>query len=159
MKINAERSVWGSPVLFAALALAIGGCATTVRLGQTALRQGRYIEAASNFESALKDHPKRTDAQLYLGLAHLERGDSDSAAEHLRAFRDLSLDARVNSQVDDALHLIRTQRTLSSQARHFVATSLEFARKSEQALQDARSTYATGPYDGDNDPLLGRWTW
>jgi len=193
VKINAGRSVWCSRVLFAALALAIGGCATTVGLGQTALRQGRYIEAASNLESALKEHPKRTDAlvglgivryaqgrydeaaallgqalgqdpkladaQLYLGLAYLERGDSDSAAEHLRAFRDLSRNARVNSQVDDALHLIRTEHSLSSQARHSVATSLELARKSEQALQDARSTYATGPYDGDDDSLLARWTW
>src|SRR2546425_5972489 len=50
------------PVLLAALAFAISGCATTVGLGQAALREGRYAEAASKFETALTEHPERTDA-------------------------------------------------------------------------------------------------
>src|SRR2546428_10326207 len=150
------------PVLLAALAFAISGCATTVGSGQTALREGRYTEAVSNFERAVKKHPERTDAlvglgiaryaqggydeavvhlgqavgqdpkradaQLYLGLSYLERGDEASAAEYLRAFRGLAHSARVTRQVDDALHLMRTEHPLSPQSRHFVATSLESHR-------------------------------
>jgi len=180
-------------VVLAALAFAISGCATTVGLGQSELREGRYAEAASNFEKALKEHPerpdalvglgivryaqgsydeavallsraldhdpRRADAQLYLGLSCLERGDDGCAAEHLRAFRGLTHNARVTRQVDEALQLMRTEHPLSSQSRRFVATSLESAVKSEQELQDARSPYGTWPYQGDTDSFVARWTW
>jgi tetratricopeptide (TPR) repeat protein len=179
--------------LVATLAFAISGCATTVGLGQSELREGRYIEAANNFERALREHPerpdalvglgivryaqgsydeavallsraldqdpRRADAQLYLGLSCLERGDDGCAAEHLRAFRGLTHNARVTRQVDEALQLMRTEHPLSSQSRRFVATSLESAVKAEQELQDARSAYAALPYPGDTDWFLGRWTW
>jgi tetratricopeptide (TPR) repeat protein len=180
-------------VVLAALALVISGCATTVGLGQSELRAGRYTEAASNFERALREHPqrpdalvglgivryaqgnydeavallgrglgqdpRRADAQLYLGLSCLERGDDGCAAEHLRAFRGLTHNARVTRQVDEALKLMRTEHPLSSQSRRFVATSLESAVKSEQELQDARSPYGTWPYPGDTDSFVARWTW
>jgi len=180
-------------VVLATLALAISGCATTVELGQSELRAGRYTEAASNFERALKEHPerpdalvglgivryaqgnydeavallgraldhdpRRADAQLYLGLSCLERGDDGCAAEHLRAFRDLTHSARVTRQVDQALQLMRSEHPLSWQSRRFVATSLESAVKSEQELQDARSPYGTWPYPGDTDLFVARWTW
>ena len=183
------------PVLLAALAFAISGCATTVGRGQTALRDGRYAEAATNFETALKEDPERTDAlvglgiarygqgvyddavahlsqavrqdpkradaQLYLGLSYLQRSDEGSAAEHLRAFRDLTKSARVTTQVDDALQLMRTERRLSPTSRHFIATSLESAMKSEQALQDARPVYAPWPrydyYGGLYGPSFWGW--
>src|SRR2546428_253989 len=61
------------PVLLAALAFAISGCATTVGLGQAALREGRYSEAASKFETALTEHPERTDALVGLGIARYAR--------------------------------------------------------------------------------------
>ncbi len=48
-----------SLLVLATLALAISGCATTVGRGQSELRAGRYTEAASNFEKALKEHPER----------------------------------------------------------------------------------------------------
>jgi tetratricopeptide (TPR) repeat protein len=180
-------------VVLATLAFAISGCATTVGLGQSELREGRYIEAASNFERALKEHPerpdalvglgivryaqgsydeavallgraldqdpRRADAQLYLGLSCLERGDDGCAAEHLRAFRGLTHNARVTRQVDEALQLMRTEHPLSSQSRRFVATSLESTVKLEQELQDARSPYGTWPYHGDTESFLARWTW
>jgi tetratricopeptide (TPR) repeat protein len=180
-------------VVLATLALAISGCATTVGLGQSALREGRYIEAASNFERALKEHPERPDAlvglgivryeqgsydeavallsraldqdlrradgQLYLGLSCLQRGDDGCAAEHLRAFRSLTRNARVTTQVDEALQLMRTEHPLSSQSRRFVATSLESAVKLQQELQDARSADARWPYPGDTESFLARWTW
>ena len=170
------------PLLLTALAFAISGCATTAGRGETALRDGRYVEAASEFETALKERPermdalvglgiarygqrvydeavahlsravsrdpKRVDAQLYLGLSYLERGDEGSSAEHLRAFRDLTHSARVTRQVDDALQLMRTEGPLSPKSRHFIATSLESAMKSEQELQDAGWAYAPWPYYG-----------
>jgi tetratricopeptide (TPR) repeat protein len=164
------------PGRLAALALAISGCTTTVGLGQSELRAGRYTEAANNFERALKEHPerpdalallgralgqdpRRADAQLYLGLSCLQRGDDGCAAEHLRAFRGLNHNARVARQVDEALQLMRTEHPLSSQSRRFVATSLESAVKSEQELQDARSPHETWPYPGDTDTFVARWTW
>ena len=67
------------PVLLAALAFAISGCATTVGRGQTALRDGRYAEAASNFEKALKEHPERLDALVGLGIARYAQGSYDEA--------------------------------------------------------------------------------
>ena len=45
------------PVLITLLALAIGGCASAHGQGRTALRQGRYAEAASNFGKALEEQP------------------------------------------------------------------------------------------------------
>src|SRR5882724_7009875 len=71
------------PVLLAALALAISGCATTVGLGQTALRDGRYAEAASKFETALKERPERTDALVGLGIARYSQRVYDEAVAHL----------------------------------------------------------------------------
>jgi len=174
------------PLLLTALAFAVSGCATTVGLGETALRDGRYAEAASKFETALKERPERTDAlvglgiarygqrvydeavahlsqavsqdpkradaQLYLGLSYLERGDEGASAEHLRAFRGLTHSARVAGQVDDALQLMRTEHPLSPQSRHFIATSLASAMKSEQELHDARWANAPWPYYGYHDP-------
>src|SRR2546428_8966118 len=72
------------PVLLAALALAISGCATTVGLGQTALRDGRYAEAASKFETALKERPERTDALVGLGIERYSPRVYDEAVAHLR---------------------------------------------------------------------------
>ena len=179
------------PLLLTALAVAIGGCATTIGLGETALRDGRYAEAASQFETALKERPERTDAlvglgiarygqsgygeavallskavgqdpkradaQLYLALGYLQRGDEDSSAEHLRAFRDLAQSARVARQVDDALQLLRMERRLSPESRHFIATSLESAVKSEQELQDARWVSVPWPYYGNYGQPF--WSW
>jgi len=174
-----------SVVVLATLAFAIGGCATAVGVGQSELRQGRYIEAASSFERALKEHPerpdalvglgivryaqgnydeavallgraldhdpRRADAQLYLGLSCLQRGDDGCAAEHLRAFRDLTHSSRVAGQVDDALALIQSDHGLSQRTRRFVATTLESAMKAEQALRSAQWASSPWPSYGYDD--------
>jgi len=57
--------------------------------------------------------------------------------------------------VDDALQLLRTERRLSPESRHFIATSLESAMKSQQELQDAR--WAAAPYYGYYGQFF--WTW
>jgi tetratricopeptide (TPR) repeat protein len=67
------------PLLLTALAVAVGGCATTIGLGETALRDGRYAEAASQFETALKERPERTDALVGLGIARYGQSVYDEA--------------------------------------------------------------------------------
>jgi len=56
-------------LLLTALVVGISGCAATVGLGKTALRDGRYAEAASKFETVSKERPERTDALVGLGIA------------------------------------------------------------------------------------------
>ena len=128
-------------------------------LGIVRYAQGNYDEAVALLSRALDQDPRRADAQLYLGLSCLARGDDGCAAEHLRAFRGLTPSTRVTRQVDEALELMRSEHPLSARSRRFVATSLESAVKSEQELQDARSPYATWPYPGDPESFLARWTW
>jgi tetratricopeptide (TPR) repeat protein len=68
----------------ALLALAMSsGCTTAYGQGRTALRQGRYAEAASSFEKALKEHPDRMDALVGLGIARYEQRAFDDAVAHL----------------------------------------------------------------------------
>src|SRR2546428_13940968 len=57
------------PVLLAALAFAISGCATTVGLGQAALREGGSAEIGSQFEPALPALCVRTDCLVMLGIS------------------------------------------------------------------------------------------
>jgi hypothetical protein len=81
-------------VVLATLAFAISGCATTVGLGQSELREGRYVEAASNFsehplssrsrrfvatslESAVKSEQELQDARSPYGRWPYD-GDTDS---------------------------------------------------------------------------------
>lgn len=56
------------------LALLLVGCATAYQHGQSALHEGRYLEAASRFGEVLADDPARVDALVGLGLAqyHLD---------------------------------------------------------------------------------------
>src|SRR5439155_7602132 len=89
------------------------GCPRGV--GDRALRAGGYGEAAAHLSEAVSQDPKRQDAQLYLGLSYLERGDEGAAAEHLRTFSGLTHSARVTRQVDDALQLMDTEHPLSPQ--------------------------------------------
>lgn len=62
------------------MASLLGGCATAARQGEAAYRQGRYDEAASRFEAALRENPQRLDALVGLGLSRYKLGDYDGAA-------------------------------------------------------------------------------
>jgi tetratricopeptide (TPR) repeat protein len=59
----------GARALVAGLVLLLAGCATAYQHGQTALREGRYQDAAARFGEALADDPARIDALVGLGLA------------------------------------------------------------------------------------------
>jgi len=136
------------PVLLAALAFAISGCATTVGLGQAALREGRYAEAASKFETALKEHPERTDALVGLGIARYAQGGYGEAAAHLseavsqdpkRADAQLYLGLSYLERGDEAVaaeHL-RVFRGLTHSAR--------VTRQVDDALQLMRTEHPLSP--------------
>jgi tetratricopeptide (TPR) repeat protein len=65
-----------------ALAL-LAGCATTYGDARSSLRQGRYAEAADEFEAALKEDPGRLDALSGLGVARYKMGAYEAAQDAL----------------------------------------------------------------------------
>ena len=60
-------------------ALGLAGCVTAMGEGRSALRQGRYADAATHFEEALASDPEQTDALVGLGVAKYKAGDWDEA--------------------------------------------------------------------------------
>ena len=110
-----------------------------VGLGIARYEQRAFDDAVAHLSRAVSQDPKLADAQFYLGLSYLERGDGGPAEEHLRAFRDyLTHSARVARQIDNALGLMRTAQPLSRESRRFIATCLESTVRSERELGDAR---------------------
>jgi tetratricopeptide (TPR) repeat protein len=71
---------WISVVI--ALAL-LAGCATAYSEGRSSLRQGRYAEAADEFQAALKEDPDRLEALAGLGVARYKLGAYEEAQEVL----------------------------------------------------------------------------
>lgn len=61
----------------------LAGCATPYGLGQTALGQGRYYEAASYFEKVLARDPGQLDALVGLGVSRFKLAELDEAVETL----------------------------------------------------------------------------
>ena len=74
---------WHYPALLAALVFTLSGCATTYGLGQAALDEGRYADAAAKFETALKERPERTDALVGLGITRYKQQGYDEAIANL----------------------------------------------------------------------------
>lgn len=65
---------WRAGWLLVSLTLVLSGCASTYRLGQIAMQEGRYLEAASRFTEVLARDPDRADALFSLGLAQYRAG-------------------------------------------------------------------------------------
>jgi tetratricopeptide (TPR) repeat protein len=131
-------------VVLATLAFAISGCATTVGLGQSQLREGRYIEAASNFERALKEHPERPDALVGLGIVRYAQGRYDEAVALLSRALDrdprradaqlyLGLSCLERGDDDCAAEHLRAFRGLTYNSR--------VTRQVDEALQLMRSEH------------------
>ena len=59
------------------------GCATPYGQGQSALRQGRYAEAAEHFEEVLSRDPGRVGALVGLGISRYKEGAFDEAVGDL----------------------------------------------------------------------------
>jgi len=70
-------------LLLAMIALATG-CATPYAQGQSAMRQGRFVEAEGYFSQALTEDPGRADALVGLGIAQYKQGQVDQSIESLQ---------------------------------------------------------------------------
>lgn len=79
-EVKEMHSRWLALVL---AALTFGGCVTTYGEGRTALRQGRYTDAATRFEQVLAKDPDRTEALVGLGIAKYRAGSFDEAIDPL----------------------------------------------------------------------------
>ena len=66
-------------LVLALAALALAGCASGYGDGRRALRQGRYVDAATQFEEVLARNPDRVDALVGLGVAKYKAGEFDEA--------------------------------------------------------------------------------
>lgn len=105
--------------LLAGLALLPTGCVTAYQHGQTALDEGRYLEAAARFGEALADDPASTNALLGLGIAQYHLDSFDAAVGSLgRAV------LAVPAHAEARLYLALTYLALEDQgsaARHLEA--------------------------------------
>jgi len=61
----------------------LAGCATPYWQGQSALRQGRYADAAKHFEEVLAQDPGRVGALAGLGVSRYKEGEFDDAVSQL----------------------------------------------------------------------------
>jgi len=107
--------------LLAGLALLLTGCVTTYQHGQTALHEGRYLEAAARFGEALADDPASPDALLGLGIAQYHL-DSFHAAVGSLGRAVLAVPAHAEAR----LYLALTYLALEDQdsaARHLEAVA------------------------------------
>jgi tetratricopeptide (TPR) repeat protein len=85
----------------------------------------------SDFDGALRtlgpvaqERPRDPDGQLYLALAHLQRGDDARAREHLTALHALVVHPRVKAQITRALDVLALG-SLPPPLRQFLAAGLE----------------------------------
>jgi Tfp pilus assembly protein PilF len=69
----------------AALALALGGCASAYGRGVAALQQEQYEQATRHFEDVIARDPDRLDARLGLAIAQYRSGASQRASDILRS--------------------------------------------------------------------------
>jgi Flp pilus assembly protein TadD len=61
----------------------LAGCAAPYAQGLTALRQGRFEEAADHFQEVLAQDPNRLDALAGLGISRYKLGELDEAVDAL----------------------------------------------------------------------------
>ncbi|HXH84063.1 MAG TPA: tetratricopeptide repeat protein, partial [Candidatus Tectomicrobia bacterium] len=72
-----------SAVTCATLAALLAGCAGPIQQGRSALREGRYAEAAARFEQSLAEEPGQLEGLIGLGIARYKLGALDEAERAL----------------------------------------------------------------------------
>lgn len=76
----------------------LAGCVTPYIQGRSALRQGRYDQAASSFEEVLASDPGRVDALAGLGISRYKSGafhDAVDALQRAAALAPKDVEARL----------------------------------------------------------------
>lgn len=123
-----------------------------IGLGVATYKLGAYDEAIAALERARERAPRDAEARLYLGLAHLRRGELGPADEHLSAFADAARGRRGAARAAQALGLLRGDPLVAEETRAFVAASLEDvvelereADEARRALGSAEARYFTSP--------------
>lgn len=153
---------WG-PGLVAGLIFLLAGCATAYQQGQSALHEGRYLEATARFREALEDDPARADAllglelaeyhldafpaavgslyhaetRLYLALTYLALDDQGAAARQLETLAGLDVHPRIATQAGRAVTLLRVG-SLPAETRELVRKRLEDEGDWQRDLVEAR---------------------
>jgi tetratricopeptide (TPR) repeat protein len=123
--------------LLTGLALLLTGCVTAYQHGQTALHDGRYLEAGARFGEALADDPASAKARLGLGIAQYHLDSFQAAVGSLgRAV------LAVPTHAEARLYLALTYLALEDQgaaARHLEAVAAlgVHARTAAQASRAA----------------------
>ena len=116
-----------------------------VGLGKARYKLGAFDEAITALSRAVAQAPKSEAAQFYLGLSYLQKGEDGPAEEHLKALLDLKPHARIATQVDRALKLMRSEHP-SSDMRAFIAASLEDEAEWAREARLAQYAYPPRPF-------------
>jgi tetratricopeptide (TPR) repeat protein len=154
---GAER--WLRGLVLAAGVLALAGCATAYRQGQSELRGGRPAEARRHFEEALATRPERLDALAGLAVAEYKLGAFDRAVplfERVAARMPESAEARLylalahlqRGELDRAAAVMAEARQLGLPRR----TTEQIARALvllDASLPDAVRAFVASSLEGD----------
>lgn len=128
------------------LVLAAAGCASAVGRGQTALRQGRWADAARHFEEALTAGADDAAALLGLGIARYKVGALDLAGAALERAVGLQPDSR---EARLYLALVRLRTHDDDRARASLQSLRELGPSPRLAAQIERALPLIGPDLGD----------
>lgn len=108
-------------------------------LGVALYKQGALDPAVDALRRAVAAAPRSCEARLYLGLAHLRRGEDRLAEAELAALRVQELHERIAAQLDRALRVLRLAG-LADDVRAFVAAALEDELEWEREVREARQS-------------------
>ena len=120
-----------------ALAEDPGRVDSLVGLGISRYKLGNVEEAVRALTEAVGRAPGSAAAQLYLGLAHLRKGDTAGADEHLARFVQLGAEPRLAAHVDRVIRLLGSG-PLPDGLRAFVAAGVEDQADWARDLNDTR---------------------
>lgn len=116
-----------------------------IGLGVARYKLGAYDEAIATLDRARERATRDAGVRLYLGLAHLRRGDLGPADEHLTAYANAARGRRSAARAEEALRLLRGDPAVTEAMRTFVAASLEDEAELEREAEDARRALERAP--------------
>jgi tetratricopeptide (TPR) repeat protein len=107
-----------------------------VALGIARYRTRVWDAAVGVLDGVVAEAPHRADARLFLGLAHLMKGDVGAARMDLEAVRALDLHPRIAAQLDRVLPFLGSG--LDDRVRDLIAADLDDAYEWTHEVEAAR---------------------